>query len=62
MVWPEYAVPLTLHDLSARESYYQITASLTALQEAAGGVFARIEDAVESRRGDQRTGSREKVH
>ena len=55
-------MPLTLHDLSARESYFQITASLTALQEAAGGVFARIEDAVESRRGDQRSGSREKVH
>ena len=55
-------MPLTLHDLSARESYFQITASLTALQEAAGGVFARIEDAVESRRGNQRFESREKIH
>ena len=51
MAWPEYAVPLTLHDLPTRETYINITASLKALEEASNGVFARIEEAVGSRRG-----------
>ena len=51
MTWPEYSVPLTLHDLPARETYIQITASLKALQEVVNGVFARIEGAVDSGRG-----------
>ena len=45
-------MPLTLHDLPARETYIQIAASLKALQEAVNGVFARIEGAVDSRRGE----------
>ena len=52
MAWPEYAVPLTLHDMPARETYMQITTSLQLLQKAVNSVFARIEDAVESRRGE----------
>ncbi len=52
MIWSEYSVPLTLHDLPARETYIQITASLKALQEAVNGIFARIEGAVDSRRGE----------
>ena len=51
MAWPEFAVPLTIHDLPPRETYIQIAASLKALQEAVNGVFARIEGAVGSRRG-----------
>ncbi|CAL5225170.1 g7951 [Coccomyxa viridis] len=50
MAWPEFAVPLTIHDLPPQETYIQIAASLKALQEAVDGVFARIEGAVESRR------------
>ena len=45
-------MPLTLHDLPARETYIQIAASLKALQDAVNGVFARIEGAVESRTGE----------
>lgn len=52
MAWPEFAVPLTIHDLPPQETYTQIAASLKALQEAVNGVFARIEGAVDSRRGE----------
>ena len=52
MAWPEFAVPLTIHDLPPRETYIQIAASLKALQEAVNGVFAGIEGAVESKRGN----------
>ncbi len=51
MAWPEYTVPLTLHDLPPRETYIQIATSLKALQTAVNGTFARIEDAVEARKG-----------
>ncbi|CAL8467295.1 g6832 [Coccomyxa elongata] len=51
MMFPEFIVPLTPQDLPADETYEQINASLSALQQASDGVFARIQDAVEDRRG-----------
>ena len=53
MAWPEYAVPLTLHDLPAKETYKHIINSLKALEDASNGVFTRIEKAAQSRRGDR---------
>ena len=53
MAWPEYAVPLTLHDLPARETYNHVICSLKALEDASNGVFTRIEEAAQSRRGDR---------
>lgn len=53
MAWPEYAVPLTLHDLPARETYVHITGSLKALDDATNGVITRVEEAAQSRRGDR---------
>ena len=50
MAWPEYAVPLTLHDLPARETYNHMICSLKALEDASNGVFTRIEEAAQSRR------------
>lgn len=51
MMFPESVVPLTPQDLPADETYEQINASLFALQQASDGVFTRIQDAVEDRRG-----------
>lgn len=50
MVISEFDVPLTPQDLPAEQTYEQIKASLSALQQASDGVFARIQDAVEDRR------------
>ncbi len=50
MVFSEFDVPLTPQDLPAEQTYEQINASLSALQQASDGVFARIQDAVEDRR------------
>lgn len=51
MMFPEFVVPLTPQDLPADETYEQINASLSALQQASDGVFARIQNAVEDSRG-----------
>ena len=51
MMFAEFVVPLTPQDLPAEESYEQINISLSALQQASDGVFARIQDAVLDRRG-----------
>ncbi|BDA40417.1 probable WASH complex subunit 1 at N-terminal half [Coccomyxa sp. Obi] len=48
---PEFVVPLTPQDLPSERTYEQICASLSALQQASDGVFARIKDVVEDRRG-----------
>ncbi len=50
-MFPEFVVPLTPQDLPADETYEQINASLSALQQASDGVFARIQNAVEDSRG-----------
>ncbi|EIE22165.1 hypothetical protein COCSUDRAFT_42545 [Coccomyxa subellipsoidea C-169] len=51
MAFPEFEVPLTPQDLPAEQTYEMVNASLTALQEASDGVFNRIQDAVEERKG-----------
>ncbi|KAK9916586.1 hypothetical protein WJX75_004592 [Coccomyxa subellipsoidea] len=51
MVCPEFIVPLTPQDLPPEETYEMINASLAALQQATDGVFTRIQNAVEDRRG-----------
>ena len=54
MAFPEFEVPLTPQDLPAEQTYEMVNASLTALQEASDGVFNRIQDAVEERKGEER--------
>ena len=51
MARPEFIVPLTPQDLPAEETYEMINASFDALQRATDGVFARIQTAVEERKG-----------
>ena len=51
MIFPEFVIPLTPQDLPAEQTYKQINASLSALQQASDGVFACIQDAVKKRRG-----------
>lgn len=40
-----------MQDLTAEESYQQVTASLQALQLASTGVFGRVQAAIDERRG-----------